>query len=50
MADALLELPAVGVGLAAVDPLELGLRLLELAPCAIVVHLARVDVVVDEIA
>ena len=30
VADALLELPAVGVGLAALDPLELGLRRLEL--------------------
>ena len=28
--DALLDLPAVGLGLAALDPLELGLRLLEL--------------------
>src|SRR5438105_8835081 len=48
MADALLQLPAVGVGLAALDTVELGLRLLELAPGPRVVDLVRGDCVVDE--
>ena len=48
VADALLELPAVGVGLAALDPLELGLRLLELRARPLLVDLRRVDGVVDE--
>ena len=36
------------VRLAGLEPLELGLRLLELPPGAVVVDLARVDRVVDE--
>jgi hypothetical protein len=46
--DALLELPAVGGGLAPLDPLELRLRLLELLPRPRVVDLLHVDGVVHE--
>src|SRR5438132_914168 len=46
--DPLLELPAVGIRLAALDALELRLRLLELAPRPLVVDLLRVDGVVHE--
>src|SRR5205809_5257472 len=48
VADALLELPAVGVGLAALDPLELRARLLEVAGRPLRVDLAGSDRVVDE--
>ena len=48
MDDALLELPAIGLGLARLHLLELGLRGLELLPGARVVDLAHVDGVVDE--
>src|SRR5207248_11085528 len=48
MADALLELPAVGARLAALDPLELGLRLLELGTRAGIVALDRAHGLVDE--
>src|SRR6266568_3808496 len=46
--DALLEHPAVGRRLAAVDALELGLRFFELAPRTLVVDLARRDGVVHQ--
>ena len=48
VADALLDLPAVGRRLAALDRLELGLRRLELLAGAGVVDLGRLDGVVDE--
>jgi len=48
VADALLELPTVGRGLAAVDSFQLGLRVLELLPGPILVDLARGDGVVDK--
>src|SRR6266498_1242909 len=48
VADALLELPAVGVGIALFEPLELGACLLELLPRARVVDLARLDGVVHK--
>src|SRR5439155_24156820 len=46
--DPLLELPAVGRRLAAVDSLELGLGLLQLAAGAVVVDVLGADGVVDE--
>src|SRR6266511_3356918 len=48
MPDALLELPAVGTRLAPLHSLELGPGLVELAPGALLVDLARVHGVVDE--
>src|SRR4029079_9236337 len=48
VADALLELPTVGRGLAAVDSFQLGMRVLELLPGPILVDLARGDGVVDK--
>src|SRR5581483_9520300 len=48
VAEALLRLPAVGGGVAAVDRLELRLRRLELRPGTCVVDLRRLDGVVDE--
>src|SRR5438034_8335425 len=48
MLDALLDLPAVRLRLAAIDALELGLRLLQLPARALVVDLAREDGVVDQ--
>jgi hypothetical protein len=46
--DPLLELPAIGVGLAALDEVELTLGGLELLPGACIVDLACRDRVVDE--
>src|SRR5215208_5387073 len=46
--DPLLELPAVGVGLAAIEPLELGAGLLQLLWRAGVVDLTGLDGVVDQ--
>src|SRR3954471_21991636 len=48
MPDALLELPAVGVRLAALHTRQLGLRGLELLAGAGIVDLASLDGVVDE--
>src|SRR5919197_4287159 len=48
MADALLELPAIGARLAPLHALELGARLLELRPRPRVVDLVRAHGVVDE--
>src|SRR6266536_5132791 len=48
MADALLDLPAVRFGLAALDLLQLGLRLFELAARALDVDLVREHCVVHE--
>src|SRR5438445_4677920 len=48
VADALFELPAVRARLAAIDALELRLRLLELPPRTLVVDLRREHRVVDE--
>src|SRR5665213_2426247 len=48
VADALLELPAVGGRLARLDPCKLRLRILELLLCTRVVDLPRGDRVVDE--
>ena len=48
MADALFELPPVGVGFAALDALELLARALELLAGARVVDLPRVYGVIDE--
>jgi hypothetical protein len=47
VADALLDLPAVRVRLAALDALELGLGLVELLPCPLGIDVQRVDRVVD---
>src|SRR6266508_1359205 len=48
VANPLLELPAVRLGLSSLDPLQLRLRLLELLPCPARVDLQRADGVVDE--
>ena len=48
VADSLLELPAVGVGLAALRALELGARRLELHLCPRRVNLERLDRDVDK--
>ena len=48
MPNPLFELPAVGVGLARLDPLELGTRLLELPLRPVGVDVKRVDGVVDQ--
>src|SRR4029077_20304457 len=46
--DALLELPAIGVGLAALDTFELALSGLQLLPRAVVVDLVGRDGIVDQ--
>src|SRR5919204_439113 len=46
--DSLLDLPAIGLRLAAVEPLELRPRILELALCDRRIDLANVDGGVDE--
>src|SRR2546426_5273814 len=48
MADPLLELPRIGLGLAPPDALQLGLRDLELAARARLVDVVRLDGVVHE--